>query len=93
VRLSLALILSLAPVASAQDGTFTKTRYASVKHPNEAVVGLSITDSGISIQSQKVSKKATEIHLEIPYSSIETLSYELSAHHRLKEGAAVTGLR
>jgi hypothetical protein len=90
--LSLALILMLVPAGMAQDVTFSKTKYSSVKQPKEADVDLSISDSKVSIKGQKVSKKATAINMEIPYSSIDAISYELATRHRVAEGAAVMAL-
>jgi len=90
--LFLALILAFVPACLAQDVTFSKTRYSSVKQPIEIGVNLSITDSKILIKSKKVSKKLATIDMEIPYSSIDTMSYEFATRHRVQEGAAVMGL-
>ncbi len=67
--LSLTLILILASVSAgrAQDVTFSKTRYSSVKLPNEVDVDLSMTDSTLLIKGKKVSKKVTAIDTEIPW--------------------------
>jgi hypothetical protein len=73
----------------AQDVTFKKTMYSSVKQPTEVEVNLLITDSKILIKSKKVSKNVPMIDLEIPYSSIDSMSYELASRHRVSEGAAV----
>jgi hypothetical protein len=87
--LSLALILALVPAGLAQDVTFSKTRYSSVKQPKEVDVTLTITNSKILIKSKKVNKKLKAIEMEIPYSSIDSISYELAVRHRVGEGAAV----
>lgn len=68
----------LVPAGRAQDISFSKTRYSSVKQPKEADVVLTITDSKISIKG----KKADGIDLEIPYSSIDSMTYEVAARHR-----------
>jgi hypothetical protein len=88
----LALIMAWAPASLAQDATFSKTRYSSVKQPVEIGVNLTITDSKILIKSQKVSKRLPAIDMEIPYSSIDALSYEFASRHRVQEGAAVMGM-
>jgi hypothetical protein len=87
--LSLTLILYSVPAGLAQDVTFNKTRYSSVKHLNETYVDLSMTDSKILIKSKKVSKKVSAINTEIPYSSIDSMSYELATRHRVREAAAL----
>ncbi len=84
----LALILALVSAGLAQDVTFSKTRFSSVKKPGEADVILTITDSNILIKG----KKEKGIDLEIPYSSIDAMSYERSARHRVGEGAALMGM-
>ena len=84
----LALILALVSAGLAQDATFSKTRFSSVKKPGEADVILTITDSKILIKG----KKEKGIDLEIPYSSIDAMSYERSARHRVGEGAALMGM-
>lgn len=83
--LSLALILILAPTVLAQDVTFSKTRYSSVKQPKETEVALTITNSEMLIKG----KKENGITVEIPYSSIDSVSYEVAARHRVQEGAGV----
>jgi hypothetical protein len=90
--LSLTLILTFVSVGAAQDLTFSKTKDASVKLPREVAVNLMLTDSQILIKSKKVSKKIPAIDTEIPYSSIEAMSHELSNRHRVQEGAALVGL-
>jgi len=86
---SLALLLALVPAGMAQDVTFSKTRYSSPKQRAEVFVNLSITDSKILIKSKKVSKKIPTIDMEIPFSSIDAMSYELASRHRVQEGTAV----
>ncbi|MGH9746795.1 MAG: hypothetical protein ACRD59_11880 [Candidatus Acidiferrales bacterium] len=81
-------VLALAPAGLAQDVTFNKTRYSSVKQPGEADVVLTLTDSKILIKD----KKANGIDMEIPYSSIDSISYELATRHRVAEGAGVMAL-
>jgi len=90
--LILALILAFVPACLAQDVTFSKTRYSSAKQPIEIGVNLSITDSKILIKSKKVTKRLPPIDMEIPYSSIDTMSYEFASRHRVQEGTAVVGL-
>jgi hypothetical protein len=81
-------ILMIAPSAPAQDVTFNKTRYSSVKNPKEEYVALTITESKILIKG----KQTNAIDLEIPYSSIDSLSYEVAVRHRVAEGAALGSL-
>jgi hypothetical protein len=83
--LSLALVLAFVSVCLAQDVTFRKTKYSSVKQPQEADVALTITDSKILIKG----KKAKGIDMEIPYSSIDAMSYERATRHRVGEGAGL----
>lgn len=90
--LSLTLILALVSAGLAQDVTFSKTKYSSVKQPKEADVNLSITDSKILIKGKKVSKKVLAIDMEISYSSIDAMSYELASRHRVAEGGALMWL-
>lgn len=71
-------VVILAPASPAQDVTFSKTRYSSVKQPKEADVVLTITDSKILIKGEK----ADGIDLEIPYSTIDSMTYEVAARHR-----------
>jgi hypothetical protein len=87
--LSLTLILALGLAGLTQDVTFSKTKYSSVKQPKEADVNLSITDSKILIKGKKVSKKVPLIDMEIPFSSIDAMSYELASRHRVQEGTAL----
>lgn len=81
----LALAVALVPAGRAQDVTFSKTKYSSVKQPKEAEVDLSITDSKILVKGKKVNG----IDFQIPYSSIDAMSYELASRHRVAEGAVV----
>ena len=81
-------VLILVPAGLAQDVTFSKTRYSSAKLPREADVVLTITDSKILVKGKKVK----EVDMEIPYSSIDSISYQLAARHRVSEGAGVMAL-
>lgn len=88
VRLTALFCLALAFAVSnaqAQDVIFNKTKYSSVKQPKESEVALTITDSRVVIRG----KKENGISAEIPFASIDAMSYELSARHRLAEGAGV----
>lgn len=85
-----ALIITLVRVGHAEGTTFSKIKYSSLKQPKEVDVILSITDSKILIKAK--GKKGSGIDMEIPYSSIEAMSYELAARHRVAEGAAVMAL-
>jgi hypothetical protein len=80
------------PASLVADTTFEKTRYSSVKQPIEVGVRLTITDSKILIRSTKVGRKMEPVDIEIPFSSIDSMSYELAERHRTKEGAAVMGV-
>ncbi len=63
-------MVTLAPAGWAQDVTFQKTRYSSVKQPKETDIGLTVTDSKILIKG----KKENGITVEIPFSSIDSMS-------------------
>jgi hypothetical protein len=80
--LCLVLILTAVAAGLAQDVTFGKTRYSSVKLPNEVDVNLTLTNSKILIKSKKVSKKVNGLDLEIPYSAVDSMSYESASRHR-----------
>jgi hypothetical protein len=80
--------LTLALASFAQDVIFNKTRYSSVKQPKEAEVILTITDSKVLVKA----KEANGIALEIPFTSIESMSYEVAARHRVAEGAMLGSL-
>jgi hypothetical protein len=79
------LIVATPLVGMAENLTFNKTRFSSVKQPKETAVILSIGDSKIIIKS----KETNGIDIEIPFSSINSMSYELAVRHRVKEGAIV----
>lgn len=79
------LAVTLAPTSRGDDVTFNKTRYSSVKQPKESEVGLTITESKVLIRG----KKKNGVTTEIPFSSIDSITYELSARHRVQEGAGV----
>ena len=89
--LSLMLILALVPAVLAQDVTFNKTRYSSVKQPKEVDIILTITDSKILIKSKGSDNKVAGVDAEIPFSAIDSMSYELASRHRTGEGAALMG--
>jgi hypothetical protein len=88
--LCVALIIAVVRVGQAEETTFSKIKYSSVKQPKETDVILSITDSEILIKGK--GKKRSGIDMEIPYSSIESMSYELASRHRVAEGAAIMAL-
>lgn len=90
--LSLALILALASQVMAQDASFNKTRYSSLKEKNEIDVMLVVTDAKITIRGKKANKKSEAIDMEIPFTSIDDMSYELAARHRVAEGAAIMAI-
>jgi hypothetical protein len=83
--------LTFVQAARADDVTFSKSRYSSVKQPKEADVVLTITDSKVLIKAKegKKAKNDTPLGLEIPFSSIDSMSYELATRHRVSEGAGV----
>jgi hypothetical protein len=85
---TLLALLAFVPPGIAQDVTFSKTRYSSVKQPKEADVALTVTDSKILIKG----KEANGIALEIPFSSIDSMSYEVATRHRVAEGAMLGSL-
>ena len=84
---SAALVLALVSSGVAQDATFNKTKYSSVKQAKEVDVDLAVTDSKISIKG--AGKKDSGIDITIPYSSIDTMSYEYATRHRVAEGASL----
>ncbi len=82
-------LLGFVPASVAQDVTFSKTKavvccydFRSAKLPLEINVDLSITDSKVLIKGKPGAKKLSAIDLEIPYSAIDTMSYEATSHHR-----------
>jgi len=81
-------VVTLAPTVQAQDATFGKTRYSSAKQPKEADVVLTVADSKILVKG----KKENGINMEIPFSSIDSMSYEVAARHRVAEGAMLGSL-
>ncbi len=81
-------MVALVPTVQAQDATFRKTRYSSLKQPKEADVILTVADSKILIKG----KKENGINMEIPFSSIDSMSYEVAARHRVAEGAMLGSL-
>ena len=85
----LAIALAFAPTGVAQNTSFDKTRYSSAMHPIEVEVHFTVADSKISIKSKKVNKNLPPVEIEIPYSSIDAMSYELATRHRVSEGAMV----
>lgn len=79
------LMGSLSLAGMGQDATFKKTRFSSVTMPKEAGVVLTVTDSSVLIKGTK----NNGIDLNIPFSSIDSLSYEIAERHRVGEGAAL----
>ena len=75
----LPLVFALTSTAFAQDATFTKSRYSSAREANEANVILVISDSAVSIRSKKTPRKGSPLDLQIPFSSIDAMSYDLAA--------------
>jgi hypothetical protein len=87
--LSVALILGCGPVCLAQEVTFSKTHaevccytFRSKDLPLEIGINLSTTDSKILIKGKPGAKKLAAIDVEIPYSSLDTMSYEVTSKHR-----------
>jgi hypothetical protein len=83
--LSVVLIAALGQAALCQDVTFDKSHLSSVASAKETEVTLTITDTGVLIKG----KKKSDIDLSIPFSAIDSLSYEHAERHRVGEGAAV----
>lgn len=83
--LSVALILALVPVGVAEDAHFSKSKFSSVKQPKEIDVSISITDAKLQVRS----KKGSAVAMEIPYASIDSITYEYAERHRVAEGASV----
>lgn len=86
----IALVLSavLAPACLAQDAVFNKTKFSSVKMPRQIDVTLRITDSAVKIDGSD-RKSGDAVNLTVPFTSIDSLTYELAERHRVREGAAV----
>lgn len=82
------LVGSLSLAGMGQDATFKKTRFSSVTMPKEAGVVLTVTDSSVLIKGTK----NNGIDLSIPFSSIDSLSYEIAERHRVGEGAALMAI-
>jgi hypothetical protein len=90
--LALSLILVGASTGLAQDVTFSKTKFSSPKQSKGTDVNFTVTDSKVLIKSRKASKKVEAVDTEIPYSTIDTITYEFATRHRVAEGAAVMAL-
>jgi hypothetical protein len=87
-----AIVVALVSTCLAEDATFKKVRYWSVKQPKESDVVLTITDSKILIKGENANKDMAPINFEIPYSAIESLTSERSERHRVSEGLLVGGV-
>ena len=85
VILSLVLVLELVTAGAAQDATFTKSKFTSVTQPKEIDVNVLITDAKILVKA----KKGSSVDLEIPYSGIDSVTYEFAERHRVAEGASL----
>jgi hypothetical protein len=83
--ISLALILALLPSGFAHDVNFNKSKFSSVTQPKVIDVYLSVTDSKLMVTA----KKSSAIDLEIPFSSIDSITFEFAERHRVAKGAAV----
>jgi len=86
------IVVALVSTCLAEDATFKKVRYWSVKQPKESDVVLTITDSRLLVKGENANKNMAPIDFEIPYSSIEALTSETSARHRIAEGLLVGGV-
>jgi hypothetical protein len=78
------LIAALAHAALCQDAVFNKSHFSSVNSPKEAEVRLTITDKDVRVEGKK-----NAMDLVVPFSSIDSLSYEVAERHRVGEGAVV----
>lgn len=87
-----AIVVALAWTCRAEDATFKKVRYWSVKQPKESDVVLTITDSKLLIKGENANKNMAPIDFEIPYSAVESLTSETSERHRVSEGLLVGGV-
>ena len=85
ILLILMCLLCALSAAMAQDVTFEKTRFTSPKMKTEASVSMRITDSQIYI-SGKNPKKFGD--LVIPFSSIDSMTFEWAGRHRVGRGLA-----
>jgi len=94
------LLLALVSKSVAEDVTFSKAKYSfsggsivasSISKPYEIDVDLSFADSKMSIRSKKAGKKVSGFSIEIPYSSIDSISVELSMRRPLEEAKGLTG--
>lgn len=85
LRLACGIILSMASFAATENVAYRKTKLADVKG-KQANVDLIFSDAK---QSMIVNVAAGHTIADIPYGSIDKLSYEFSKHHRIKQGAIV----
>ncbi|MBS1789334.1 MAG: hypothetical protein JST85_16535 [Acidobacteria bacterium] len=74
------LLISATAVCQAQ--TFGKTKMIDAKG-KEVPVTLEFDKTGLSVKALKASVA------DVPYDSIDKLSYEMASRHRVKEGAVV----
>ena len=74
------LLIAGAGVGQAQ--TFRKTKMIDAKG-KEVPVTLEFTETGMAVKTLSVTVA------DIPYNSIDKLSYEVASRHRVKEGAIV----
>jgi len=79
------VLVTIVPVSLAEDVTFGKTRYSSPKERKEADVNFTVSDSKLVVNG----KKKSALHVEIPFSSIDAVSYESATRHRTGEGVAL----
>jgi len=73
-----------AGLAQADDQSFQKTRIPDAKG-HQTPVGLVFSDSNQTIQV----RAAGQLLTEVPYTSIDGLSYERTQKHRITQGAVV----
>ncbi len=86
--ISLIVPLLFAIVSLSHGEVFHKTKVIDAKG-KEVPVDIDFDKGRQSLMVKPTDKKAAENLTDVPYGSIEKLSYELSSRHRVKEGAVV----
>jgi hypothetical protein len=81
-----AIAFAMAAGAWGEDVVFHDTRLSTLDESKEARVDLTISDTRLTIEEPK------ESPVEVPYSSIQKMTYEFDRHHRIFGGALVSVL-
>ena len=82
--ITVALLMLGASIAPAEDVAFHRTQVVDARnHATQADLIFSSSTRSISV------RVADRVLAQVPYTSIDKMSYEFSKHHRIKEGAIV----